>query len=339
MLRGALRLSTLLLFAVGCFALGLPRIASAQSRALSPVIGVIPTSLDFGVLCPGLCRDTLVSVRNAVDDPKSRLVIADLLVTPPFALVNPPPLPLIIMGNGTQIQLFLRYCAAGSGPQNGSLTIHANASNSPLVVPLIGTADPPPQCAAGGPYFGPPNQPITFDGRESSDPGGEIVSYTWDFGDGATGTGSTVVHTYALKGTYVVTLTVTDACGSSSSCQTTADVSSNLRPVCDVRGPYRGAVGQPVTFDGTHSHDPDGTIVGYAWDFGDGATATGATPSHIYSAPGFFRISLEVIDDAGARSVCATNNRVVDCSPHLGRPDNLDPVQAVTWGQIKATYR
>jgi PKD repeat protein len=52
-----------------------------------------------------------------------------------------------------------------------------------------------------------------FDGSGSSDSDGSIVSYDWDFGDGATASGVTASHTYAADGTYTVTLTVTDDLG------------------------------------------------------------------------------------------------------------------------------
>ncbi|MFZ3385551.1 MAG: PKD domain-containing protein, partial [Candidatus Hydromicrobium sp.] len=51
---------------------------------------------------------------------------------------------------------------------------------------------------------------VVFDGSSSSDEDGTIVSYSWDFGDGSTGSGVTVTHTYNAPGNYKVTLTVTD---------------------------------------------------------------------------------------------------------------------------------
>lgn len=51
---------------------------------------------------------------------------------------------------------------------------------------------------------------VVFDATNSSDDG-EIVTYSWDFGDGASGTGAVTTHTYTAPGTYVVTLTVWDA--------------------------------------------------------------------------------------------------------------------------------
>jgi PKD repeat protein len=58
--------------------------------------------------------------------------------------------------------------------------------------------------------------------------------------------------------------------------------------------------GSAVQVDGTGSSDSDGSIVGYAWDFGDGATATGATASHTYAASGTFTVKLTVTDNQGA---------------------------------------
>ena len=59
--------------------------------------------------------------------------------------------------------------------------------------------------------------------------------------------------------------------------------------------------GLSVTVDGSSSVDPDGSIVSYAWEFGDGATATGVKPpAHVYAQPGTYDVSLTVTDDAQA---------------------------------------
>ena len=64
-------------------------------------------------------------------------------------------------------------------------------------------------------------------------------------------------------------------------------------------------------FDGTSSTDADGTITAYSWDFGDGSTATGPTPSHTYSTGGTFTVALTVTDDAGATDTVGQTVTVV----------------------------
>jgi len=56
---------------------------------------------------------------------------------------------------------------------------------------------------------------VNFDGRGSSDPDGDVVRWAWTFGDGATGSGQTVVHVYEQPGSYTPSLTVTDERGAS----------------------------------------------------------------------------------------------------------------------------
>ena len=177
---------------------------------------------------------------------------------------------------------------------------------------IMGDLDPsagnqPPVADANGPYSGTVNMPLTFDGTGSSDPDGTIVAYDWDFGDGNTGTDATPTHTYIADGTYNVSLTVTDDAGETGTDTSTATIGvGNLPPVADANGPYSGTVNMPLTFDGTGSSDPDGTIVAYDWDFGDGNTGTDATPTHTYIADGTYNVSLTVTDDAGAMDSAGT---------------------------------
>ncbi len=64
--------------------------------------------------------------------------------------------------------------------------------------------------------------------------------------------------------------------------------------------PPKGEFPLPVSFDAGASSDSDGTIVDYAWTFGDGTSANGATASHTYSAIGNYTATLFVTDDDGA---------------------------------------
>ncbi len=82
-----------------------------------------------------------------------------------------------------------------------------------------------PFCDTGGPYAGSVGEPITFDGSESTAvPGQFIVTYEWEFGDGAVGEGAIVDHTYSNAANYLVTLTVWDDAGLASACVTDVPV-------------------------------------------------------------------------------------------------------------------
>ena len=80
----------------------------------------------------------------------------------------------------------------------------------------------------------------------------------------------------------------------------------------------RGTAPLTVNFSGTTSTDGDGSIVGYAWTFGDGGTATGATAARTYATPGTYTAALTVTDDSGltgASSVTITVDAPVAILP------------------------
>jgi len=177
-----------------------------------------------------------------------------------------------------------------------------------LVLFAGGEALAQPVCDAGGPYFASTAVPIQFDGTGSHSPGGNIISYIWDFGDGNTGTGPTPEHTYfAYANKFTVSLTVLADDKTSSTCQATVVMNYEPGPPnCDPGGPYYGLINEPIEFDGSRSSDPDGFLIAYDWDFGDGSTGTGTKPAHAYSVVGTYTVSLMITDNDGASSVCTT---------------------------------
>ena len=75
----------------------------------------------------------------------------------------------------------------------------------------------------------------------------------------------------------------------------------NLSPEASIMADsINGTVPLLVNFDGSGSHDPDGKIISYDWDFGDGTIDSGDTVSHIFSDPGVYTVTLTVTDDQGA---------------------------------------
>ena len=130
----------------------------------------------------------------------------------------------------------------------------------------------------------------------STDDDGTVVSWAWDFGDGATAVSQNPSHSYATEGTYTVTLTVTDDDGAASDPPASRTVSvspANEGPTAE------------FTFDCTNlvcqfsdaSNDPDGTIAAWSWDFGDGSLSTQQNPQHAFASKGDYQVSLEVTDN------------------------------------------
>nr|ADP09417.1 PKD and MgtE_N domain protein [uncultured marine crenarchaeote E6-3G] len=81
----------------------------------------------------------------------------------------------------------------------------------------------------------------------------------------------------------------------------------NWTPIADAGPDVTTDVGVNVTFDGSSSSDPDGTITDYSWSFGDGSSATGVTVYHVYGSDGTYTVTLTVTDNrAGTDSDTAT---------------------------------
>ena len=178
----------------------------------------------------------------------------------------------------------------------GTFTVTTSTTTSTTSTTVAGAVAP--VANAGPDQFTQTLTTLTFNGSGSFDQSGTIVSYAWRFGDGGTASGVAVTHAYATAGTYTVTLTVTDSRGSSASDTAVVRV-ANRTPVANAGPDQSGILGSPVTFRGSGS-DPDGTVASYTWDFGDGASATGATASHVYATAGTYTAKLTVTDNGGA---------------------------------------
>ncbi|MGL1887615.1 MAG: glycoside hydrolase family 9 protein [Reichenbachiella sp.] len=141
---------------------------------------------------------------------------------------------------------------------------------------------------------------VAFDASASTDPNGDAITYSWDFGDGTSGTGSIVNHTYSNIGDNVAVLTVSDGANSDTDTETIEVLNSNDSPIAAITVDQTSGIA-PATFafDGSGSSDPNGDALTYAWSFGDGTTATVVSPSHTYATTGSYSVSLIV--SAGSR--------------------------------------
>ena len=146
--------------------------------------------------------------------------------------------------------------------------------------------------------------PATFDASATTNAGtacGLNCSYTWNFGDGSSGTGQVTTHQYRAQGIYVVTLTVTDARGAQAVKTSSRTIAPGTPPTpAFTFSPTPAVVDQTIFFNATTSKAAPGrTIVSYEWDFGKGTGGTGVTVSKAYDTPGTYTVTLKTTDDAG----------------------------------------
>jgi large repetitive protein len=178
------------------------------------------------------------------------------------------------------------------------------------------------------------NLAITTDAGTSTDSDGTIESYAWNFGDSTTGSGVTASHSYSTAGTYTVTLTVTDDDGGTGLSTKSVTVSAAPPPNAPPTASFTATTNfLSASFDATGSTDSDGSIVGHAWNFGDGQTSTtGPTVTHGYAAAGTYTVSLTVTDDDGAQNV--TTSEVVVTAPAANTPPTASFTTAVSSAHV-----
>jgi PKD repeat protein len=215
-----------------------------------------------------------------------------------------------------QSKIYYVWDDMGKNPQ-GTWEVYCNIGQT-------GPPPPPPDnpvaSFTASPSSGSPPLTVTFDGSSSYDVnGGTIVSYSWSFGDGATGSGQIVQHTYTSGGNFTARLTVTDNDGKTATASRTISlIKTNEPPVAEFSfSPTTGIFPLQVNFDASASRDPDGNIVQYSWDFGDGQTGGGRSTSHVYTRPGTFLISLTVRDNSGATASKSKTITVLGLQPPL----------------------
>jgi PKD repeat protein len=202
---------------------------------------------------------------------------------------------------------YVRVDGVGTGDPSTGYSDYASLGQYALsgTVPSPGTNQPPTANASATPTTGQGPLAVNFSSAGSSDPDGTITSYSWTFGDGGSSALANPSHTYASEETYVATLIVTDNGGLSSTATVTVTVTPppNKLPIAAATAtPTSGYAPLRVSFSSAGSSDPDGTIVGYSWNFGDGGTSTSADSSHTYNSVGTFTATLTVTDDRGGTS-------------------------------------
>ena len=153
---------------------------------------------------------------------------------------------------------------------------------------------------------------VNFSAVLSEDEDGIIVTFEWDFGDGTSGTGENVTHTYTAAGTFSVVLRVTDNDGETATNTKTIYVSP-----AEPEGPSASFTASPasgtspltVHVDASATTYDDGIISQYRWNWGDGSTGYGKTASHSYFSGGAqtYTITLTVTATDGKTDTATQN--------------------------------
>ena len=163
---------------------------------------------------------------------------------------------------------------------------------------------------------------VTFTDTSSNSP----TSWAWTFGDGTTSTAQSPQHTYGNVGTYNVSLTATNSTGSNSHTTTSAVTVAVPTPEVSFNiSPSSGIVPFTVNFTDTTINSP----TSWAWTFGDGATSTLKNPSHSYTTPGTYNVTLNATNSTGT-GTHTTTSAVIASIPAPVASFNISPSSGTT---------
>ncbi|HMK15541.1 MAG TPA: PKD domain-containing protein, partial [Methanomicrobiales archaeon] len=188
---------------------------------------------------------------------------------------------------GTSVLANPAHTYAAAGVYTVTLTItNSYGSDSEKKSEYIRVGQGPVADFTALPQNGPLPLPVVFTDLSSGNP----TTWKWDFGDGGRSTDQNPAHTYTKAGTYGVTLTVTNAFGSSTKTKA-GFITAGSPPTADFTAlPKTGPVPLAVKFADASTGRP----TSWSWNFGDGATSTAASPSHIYTKQGVYTVTLTV---------------------------------------------
>jgi PKD repeat protein len=201
-------------------------------------------------------------------------------------------------------------------------------TNTDTTICTVKTAPPPspsppspppnkkPVAIGTFPLKGEVGEILHFSSVKSYDPDGKISKHLWIFGDGETSIEENPTHRYKTQGEYIVILTVTDEKGKKDSDEFVLLISEpNLPPILDLYRTIQGKTNEVIQFSPLECYDPDGEIIEYKWDFGDGLFSSLENPQHSYSSPGDFLLELSITDNSNATTKAFSEITITDNEP------------------------
>ena len=211
----------------------------------------------------------------------------------------------------------------------------------------------PTAVASANPTSGPKPLVVNFGGSASTDPNGDPLSYSWNFGDNTSGSGATATHTYNSAGQFVATLTVSDGKGGQDS--DTVNIAVGSPPTGTINTPAVGtkySAGNTISFSGSGTDPDDGTLPASAFhwevllhhnihthpfEIFDGIKSGSFTIPHLSETEHdvWYRIYLTVTDSSGL-----THTTTRDVTPNkatITLANNVAGLQLNLDGQPHAT--
>ncbi|MBU2651846.1 MAG: PKD domain-containing protein [Bacteroidetes bacterium] len=208
-----------------------------------------------------------------------------------------------------------------TGTFDVSLSVVDNKGCTDTIIQQVTVADIPDVTITATPNPTCLNEMTNFTGSSSA----SVTSWQWNFGDGGSASGQTVNHTYLQTGTFNVTLSVVDINGCTNVETTQVTVNPLPSPNFIHTGP--ACLNDSVVFTDL-STSPNGYIVRWHWDFGDGNSTTINFPqspnvSHLYANQGTFQVTLTVTDsdscqNSTSRQVIVVANPIANFNNSIG---------------------
>jgi len=154
---------------------------------------------------------------------------------------------------------------------------------------------------------------VTFTDESTGNP----ASWSWNFGDGNTSTLENPTNTYAVNGTYTVSLTEVNSINSNETTMTGYIVVGATTPVAAFSAsPLSGIAPLTVQFIDQSTGSP----TQWEWSFGDGSTGSAESPSHVYTNPGTYTATLVSINSEGSSTNGPTQTITVNSGAAAATP-------------------
>ncbi len=220
------------------------------------------------------------------------------------------------LDNGTSLLTLTNVSGTYLTPGTYTVTLTATNGGVTSTHSQVITVYPNPTVSfSASPLIVCPGNPVSFTSTTVGGVPGPVTTL-WAFGDGLSGSGSPVLHSYASSGVYNVTLYATNAEGCSATLTRLAYIDVVVPPHASFVASPNHFCNPPgnVTFTSTSTGTPP---MSYVWTFGDGSPGgTGATPTHTYTGTGSYTVTLKVTDAAGCTDSIVVPSAVVISNIH-----------------------